>query len=246
MRIADGIHRLGSGLVNSYLLVDGTAITIVDAGLPGQWNDLLAELGAIGRSLDDVRALVLTHGHSDHIGFAERARTERGIPVSVHELDAALARGEVPNPAKGGGPIRPLPLLRFLLLGIRKGALRTKNLGAVGTFGDGATLDVPGAPRVVLVPGHTPGSAALVVEPRSVVFVGDAFATVAVTNGATGPMIAPFSADPAQALASLDRLRGLDAGAGPAGPRSAVDRRPRRGGAADPGRPDPMRWAAAR
>jgi len=195
MRIADGIHRLGSGLVNSYLLVDGTAITIVDAGLPGQWNDLLAELSAMGRSLDDVRALVLTHGHSDHIGFAERARTERGIPVSVHELDAALARGEVPNPAKGGGPIRPLPLLRFLLLGIRKGALRTKDLGAVDTFGDGATLDVPGAPRVVLVPGHTPGSAALVVEPRSVVFVGDAFATVAVTNGATGPMIAPFSAD---------------------------------------------------
>ena len=59
MRIADGIHRLGSGLVNSYLLVDGTAITIVDAGLPGQWNDLLAELSAMGRSLDDVRALVL-------------------------------------------------------------------------------------------------------------------------------------------------------------------------------------------
>ena len=178
---------------------------------------------------------MLTHGHSDHIGFAERARTERGIPVSVHELDAALARGEVPNPAKGGGPIRPLPMLQFLLLGIRKGALRTKNLGAVGTFGDGATLDAPGAPRVVLVPGHTPGSAALVVEPRSVVFVGDAFATVAVTNGATGPMIAPFSADPAQALVSLDRLRGLDAGPGPARPRSAVDRWPRRGRGADPG-----------
>ena len=58
----------------------------------------------MGRTLDDVRAVVLTHGHSDHIGYAERARTERGLPVSVHELDAALARGEVKNPAKGGGP----------------------------------------------------------------------------------------------------------------------------------------------
>src|SRR5690349_18939094 len=108
MRIADGLHRVGDGVVNAYLLVDGTAVTIVDAGMPGLWSDLLAELDAIGRSLDDVRALVLTHGHSDHIGFAERARG-RGVPVSVHELDAALARGEVPNPARGGGPIRPLP-----------------------------------------------------------------------------------------------------------------------------------------
>jgi glyoxylase-like metal-dependent hydrolase (beta-lactamase superfamily II) len=199
MQLADGIHRLGdSPVVNSYLLVDGRDVTIVDAGMPGLWSDLLAELGSIGRSLDDVRALVLTHGHSDHIGFAERARG-RGVPVSVHELDAALARGEVPNPAKGGGPIRPLPLLRFLLLGIRRGAFRTKTLGEVGTFGDGVTLDVP-------------GSAALSVPSRDALFVGDALATYAVTNGSIGPMIAPFTADPAGAVASLDRLAGIEAG----------------------------------
>src|SRR5689334_4596165 len=116
MRIADGLHRVGNGVVNAYLVIEGTEVTIVDAGMPGFWPDLLAELGAIGRSFDDVRALVLTHGHSDHIGFAERVRT-RGVPVSVHELDAALARGEVANPAKGGGPIRLPALIRFLWLG---------------------------------------------------------------------------------------------------------------------------------
>ena len=42
-------------------------------------------------------------------------------------------------------------------------------------------------------------------------FIGDAIATYAVTNGSTGPMIAPFTADPAQAVASLDRLDGLEA-----------------------------------
>jgi glyoxylase-like metal-dependent hydrolase (beta-lactamase superfamily II) len=211
VKIDEGSHRLGdSPVVNSYLIVDGRDITIVDAGMPGLWTDLLAELASIGRTLDDVRALVLTHGHSDHIGFAERARG-RGVPVSVHELDAALARGEVPNPAKGGGPVRPLPLLRFLLLGVRKGALRTKTLGEVGTFGDGVTLDVPGAPRVVLVPGHTPGSAVLHLASRAVLFAGDALATYAVTNGSSGPMIAPFTADPARAVASLDRLDGIEA-----------------------------------
>jgi glyoxylase-like metal-dependent hydrolase (beta-lactamase superfamily II) len=211
MKIADGIHRIGDGLINSYLLGEGSEVTIIDAGVPGYWSDLPAELATMGRSLADVRAVVLTHGHSDHIGFAERARRELGLPVSVHELDAALARGEVPNPAKGTGPIRPLPLLRFLLLSIRNGALRTPRLAEVATYGDGATLDVPGAPRVILLPGHTRGSAALHVPGRDALFIGDAIATVAVTTGRTGPMIAPFTADPAQAAASLSRLDGLDA-----------------------------------
>jgi len=210
MKIAPGIHRIGSGLVNSYLIEEAGEVTIIDAGLPSYWSDLPAELTAMGRSLDDVRAVVLTHGHSDHIGFAERARRERHLPVSVHELDAALARGEVPNRVTTG-PTRLVPLVRFLWFGVTHGALRTANLAEVATYGDGATLDVPGAPRVILVPGHTPGSAALHVASHDALFAGDALATIAVTTGQTGPMIAPFSADPAQALASLDRLAGIEA-----------------------------------
>ncbi|HEY4752712.1 MAG TPA: MBL fold metallo-hydrolase, partial [Candidatus Limnocylindrales bacterium] len=82
----------------------------------------------------------------------------------------------------------------------------------VATFGDGATLDLPGAPRVVLVPGHTPGSAALHLPGQGALFVGDALATYAVTTGERGPQLAPFTADRDQALASLGRLEGLDAG----------------------------------
>ncbi|MEA2518404.1 MAG: hypothetical protein QOF49_484 [Chloroflexota bacterium] len=212
MRIVDGIHRLGSGMVNSYLLVEGGAVTVVDAGLPGYWKDLEQELAALGRSIEDVRAVVLTHGHSDHVGFAEKARG-RGVPVSVHEADALLARGRVKNPANGTGPVRPLPLLRFIALALRKGGWHIDRPITVATFGDGATLDVPGSPRVILVPGHTPGSAVLHVPARNVLFVGDALATVAVTTGVTGPQLAPFTADPTQAVASLERIRGLaDAG----------------------------------
>lgn len=212
MRVAPRIHRVGAdSRVNSYLVEEAGEVTVIDAGAPGLWRLVPAELAAMGRSPGDVRAIVLTHGHTDHVGYAERARRERGWPVLVHEADAALARGEVPNPAKGGG-MRLRPMLGFLWWGLRNGLLRVPPLTEVATFGDGATLDVPGSPRVVLVPGHTPGSAALHVAAAGALFVGDALVTHAVTTGERGPRIAPFGADRAQALASLARLEGFDAG----------------------------------
>jgi glyoxylase-like metal-dependent hydrolase (beta-lactamase superfamily II) len=212
VQIAPSIHRIGTNsMVNAYLVEEAGEVTIIDAGVPGYYADLSRELALMGRSVTDVRALVLTHGHSDHIGFAERLRRERGIPVSVHEIDAALARGEVPNPAKGTGPIRIAPLLGFLWFSALHGALRTPRLTVVATYGDGATLDVPGAPRVILVPGHTPGSAALYVPSRDAIFIGDALATYAVTTGRRGPQVAPFTADPVQAVASLARLESISA-----------------------------------
>ena len=211
MEIAPRIRRVGrDSIINAYLIEDGGEITIVDAGLSGLWDDLPAELAAMGRTLDDVRSIVLTHGHSDHVGFAERGRTERGWPVRVHELDAALARGEVPNPSKGMGPIRARPILRFLWWSMRHGA-RTHHIGSVATYGDGATLDVPGSPRVTLVPGHTPGSAALHFADHDALLIGDALCTYAVTTGRTGPQIAPFSADVDLALANLSRIEGIEA-----------------------------------
>jgi glyoxylase-like metal-dependent hydrolase (beta-lactamase superfamily II) len=211
MEIAPSLRRLGNGHVNAYLVEDGGEVTIVDAGLPGFWGDLPAELGAMGRTLDDVRALVLTHGHSDHVGFAERFRVDRHITPRIHELDAAMARGEVKPEHQQSGKMKIGSLVGFLLFGLRKGALRPKALAEVATFGDGATLDVPGAPRVIHTPGHSPGSAALHFPTRDALLVGDAFATYAVTNGHAGPQIAPFSSDPAEALGSLARIEGIEA-----------------------------------
>jgi glyoxylase-like metal-dependent hydrolase (beta-lactamase superfamily II) len=103
-------------------------------------------------------------------------------------------------------------LVSFIVYGALRGALRTTPLTEVGTYADGATLDVPGSPHVTLVPGHTPGSAVLHVPALDALFVGDAIATKAVTTGETGPLIAPFTADAAVALRSLDRLGGVEAG----------------------------------
>ena len=100
-----------------------------------------------------------------------------------------------------------------LAYGVRYGGLRAVPIGEVATFGDGATLDVPGAPRVIHLPGHTAGSAALHLADRDTIFVGDAFVTRNVISGTVGPQLFPnFNADDRQAYASLARLDGLQAG----------------------------------
>jgi glyoxylase-like metal-dependent hydrolase (beta-lactamase superfamily II) len=92
-----------------------------------------------------------------------------------------------------------------------RGGLRVPPVTEVVTFGDGATLDVPGAPRIIHLPGHTPGSVAIHVPGVDAVFLGDAMTTRSVLTGDVGPRLAPFTLDKDQALASLARLDGIDA-----------------------------------
>ena len=213
MQLSPSLHRLGtSSLVNSYLVADEDGITIVDAGLPGHWSELHRELAAIGRSPADIRALLLTHGDVDHVGFAERLRREYGVPVYVGAADAAEARGEASKPAAPRDPIRIRPLAGFLVYGMTHGGLRSTPIGEVVAIEGAATLDVPGAPRVIPLPGHTPGSVAYHVAAVDAIFMGDAMTTRSVTTGIVGPALAPFTVDAAVAAASLETLEGLAVG----------------------------------
>jgi glyoxylase-like metal-dependent hydrolase (beta-lactamase superfamily II) len=210
MKLAPSLHRVGSDLVNSYLVEDASGVTVIDAGLPGHWEELKTELAQMGRSLDDIRGVVLTHGDTDHIGFAERLRREQDVPVHVHELDAARARGGVTKKVKWGR-VKVGPVLGFLLYSARRGGLRIPPVTEVVTFTGSETLDLPGAPRIIHIPGHTPGSVAVHVPAVDALFVGDAMTTGHVLTGQRGPQPAPFTLEPATALASLATLEAIQA-----------------------------------
>ena len=68
--VADGVHRVEDAYTNWYIVEDGDRLTIVDAGVPRSWDSLLDALRSRKRSTDDIAAVVLTHGHFDHLGFA--------------------------------------------------------------------------------------------------------------------------------------------------------------------------------
>ena len=102
MEVANGIHRQTLGVANWYLVEDGGRLTVVDAGTPADWETLHLALGTIGRKLEDVDAVLLTHAHSDHTGFAERARAEAHTRVLIHEADAERAKGAKPPNNQAG------------------------------------------------------------------------------------------------------------------------------------------------
>ncbi|MGC4112842.1 MAG: MBL fold metallo-hydrolase [Nocardioides sp.] len=214
MQIASGLHRLGSptdDTVNSYLLVEDGEVTVVDAGLPADRKLLVAELDSLGLSLDAVRALLLTHGDSDHIGFARWLWEEKGIPARVHADDVSRARLEVKKPMRGWGPVKAGAVAGFMWYSARHGGLRIPPVGEVTTYADGDELDLPGRPRIVHLPGHTPGSVAVHAPAVDALFLGDSMTTRNVLTGVEGPKPAPFTLDPAQAAESLDRLGSVDA-----------------------------------
>src|ERR1700694_3032442 len=95
------IHRAGTEIVNWYLLEEGGRVTIVDAGCPGYRGQLEGALREIGRTIEDVEAIVLTHAHIDHVGFAQRLQDERGTPVYAHQAEVPQATTGKPPKTEG-------------------------------------------------------------------------------------------------------------------------------------------------
>ncbi|TPV52495.1 MBL fold metallo-hydrolase [Pseudarthrobacter phenanthrenivorans] len=215
--IADGVHRISEAYVNFYLVESPDGLTLVDSGLPASWKTLDEALRGLGHSLDDVRALVLTHAHFDHLGLAHRLHTQFGVPVWVHAGDAFIARHPyryrhersrfVFALSHPGG----LPVLARMTAA---GALRVRGVDGANVFpseaGPAGTilLPVPGAPEAVFSPGHTAGHCGLYLRDRDVLFSGDALVTLDPYTGRTGSRIVAGAAtmDSRQNLDTLSQL----------------------------------------
>jgi glyoxylase-like metal-dependent hydrolase (beta-lactamase superfamily II) len=209
VELAPQLRRIGNDIIAAHLILGDEGMTLVDTGLPGHYRDLMRELNDLGRPVSDIKGIVLTHGDSDHVGFAERLRSELGIPVYIGAEDAARAKGAKP-PATPKDPRRIGPVVRFFAYAIAKGGFRTRPLQEVTPVQDGDVLPLPGSPRIVAMPGHSPGSVAVHVPAVRAVFVGDELTTRHVLTGVEGPQPAPFTDDQAGSSASLDRLADLD------------------------------------
>jgi glyoxylase-like metal-dependent hydrolase (beta-lactamase superfamily II) len=208
---ADGVVRLGTDLVAWFLVEDGGRVVVVDAGLPGYRPQLEPGLARLGRSLEDVAAVVLTHSHGDHIGAAAALQRVVGAPVQVHAPDAAAA----PTAASiGKSEAAQAPYLRhahaWRLLAHFRECGRPEPVEQLEPFADGDVL--PGGLRAIHTGGHTPGHCVFHLEPRGALFAGDLICTRNPLTGARGPELVPrpLNVSSGQMLESLKRIEDLD------------------------------------
>lgn len=215
-KVAPGVWGAGTRYVNWYVVDAGAeGLTVIDAGLPRYTRMLDGVLAKLGRERADVRAVLLTHGHIDHIGMAH-ALSQGGASVHLHPDDVELAA----NPRANETERNPLAYLywpgifAFFVHLVAEGGLRPAPMPRSEPLADGAVVDVPGRPIVTHVPGHTNGSCLLEFREHDVVFVGDLLCTVSpVTARPACPQLQMRGSNrnSAQALASLDRLETIEA-----------------------------------
>lgn len=214
-QVADGVYRFGTRFVNWYVIEEGGRLTLIDAGLPGYWDQLDPALESIGRTRADIAAVVLTHSHSDHTGFAEKLRASSSARVYIHESDAELARSGRPTRPEA----TPLPYLRhpaawrFLTHLVRNGMTKPVKVRDLTTFRDGDVLDVPGHPRAIQLPGHTLGMSGFLLESSGTLFVGDELCNGNPLTGRPGVQILSRSTNVSsgQAIDSLNKLERVEA-----------------------------------
>jgi glyoxylase-like metal-dependent hydrolase (beta-lactamase superfamily II) len=215
-QVAPNVWVLGTRAHNFFVLREGDAVTVIDAGCSREWRKLLRGLDSIGLQLDAVAGIVATHFHADHMGFGRKA-VDEGIRVQVHEDEETRALGTY----TGRFAVTPkeLPILSFHTLRnfvpmILAGVMKLEHLTEVDTFSDGDRLDLPGKPVAVHTPGHTEGHTMFHCPELGILFTGDGLITMDLIGSATGPQLIEqrFNLDHDQAGSSLDRIVELDAG----------------------------------
>lgn len=236
-QVHPGIYQLQRANTNCFLLVTDNGITLIDAGFPRMWPVLLRVLRALGAQPRDISAVLLTHGHFDHVGIAERLRSDHAVPVLVHADDLALARkpfSYAHESARLAFLLRHMSAVPIMARMAGAGMMWTRGVAATPGIVPGERVDVPGAPVPIASPGHTNGHCGFYLPDRGVLFTGDALVTIDPYTARRGPrIVAPAAtADTSEALESLHGFEALDApvvltGHGPpwtSGAKSAVAR----------------------
>jgi len=212
--VADRVYRVEHAHVNVYLVRNGDDLLLVDAGLPRHWARLMLALEELRLGPEALRALVITHGHFDHLGTARRLQREFGVPVWAHPDDFFIAEHPYRYDHERSRPaflaLHPsgARIVTRMALG---GALGVRGITDLQAFRGGDELDVPGSPTAIATPGHTDGHCALHLPDHGVVFSGDALVTLDPYTGRTGPRIVAgaATADSPRAKASLAAIGAL-------------------------------------
>jgi glyoxylase-like metal-dependent hydrolase (beta-lactamase superfamily II) len=169
-RVIKGVHLVPMGMSNAFLIEGDDGLTLIDAGFPGKAAVVFGAIRGLGRSPDQIKHLIFTHGHPDHIGSAAAIVGETGARTYMHPLDIPVA--------ESGGPFRSITAAPGLLWRVLCNLFYDPNARVEPVAIDqpltaGEILPIAGGIEVIHTPGHCAGQVALLWRSGRMLFAGD-------------------------------------------------------------------------
>jgi glyoxylase-like metal-dependent hydrolase (beta-lactamase superfamily II) len=205
-QIAEHIYTIQGLQVGRVFLIEGNdGLTLIDTSLPGSEKRIEKELATKGYQLADVKNILITHAHGDHIGaLAAIQAIARNAKTYVHSRDVQVTRGEIPQ------PLPPKESLKGIdrLMGNGFGASPPARVDV--ELQEGFALDhiLPGL-TVIDEPGHSPGQVGFWWPTQRLLISGDLCANL------FGRLIRPFAAftpDMKEAARSIRKVSEMNVG----------------------------------
>lgn len=161
MEVIPGIYLIRGRVSNCYLVVNED-IMLIDTGMPGNSSKITRYIeDNLKRSPQDIKTIVITHNHFDHVGSLSKMKEITGAKVAIHPADADFIRGK----AKHVGGTFMNTMIKLL-----QTIYRSKPVEPDILLED---CDLIGGYRVIHTPGHSPGSICLYNLENKAIFVGD-------------------------------------------------------------------------
>ncbi len=211
--VTEHVHLARGEAVNWVLVTDDTGVMLIDAGYPGDRDDVVASLRSLGYAAGDVRAILLTHAHVDHLGSAIWFAREHRTPVYCHADEVAHAKREKLQQVSVADvalrPWRPR-WARWSAHVARNGGLVRDGIPTAKPLTAEIAGELPGRPVAVPTPGHTSGHCSYLID--RVLASGDALITGHPLLSRGGPQLLPavFSHSQDDCVRSLAALALVD------------------------------------
>ena len=213
IQITDTVHLAQGPAVNWTLVTDDTGVMLIDAGYPGDREEVLGSLRKLGYGPGDVRAILLTHAHIDHFGSAIWFAKTLGTPVYCHADEVGQSKHEYLEQAKPTDVAAHAWQPRWLKWSVaisRKGAFTHDGIPTAEALTEEVAATLPGSPIAIPSPGHTGGHCSFLVD--GVLISGDALVTGHPVATRTGPQLLHkvFNHDQDRCVRSLAALAMLE------------------------------------
>ncbi len=194
-----GVHQVDNSIgCNTYIIIDN-GVTLVDTGLRGNEKNIYGCLRKLGYTPKDIKRIIITHAHLDHINCLHGLKNDSGAQVLAGEGEAGIIEGKMPLRVAGG--------VFGLVFSVLRLYYKYRPVNVDVRLKDGDTIDVLGGLRVILLSGHSEGNMGLYGPQHSLVFSSD---TIRVLDGKLAAPHPKFTADMPGAINAIKRLSELD------------------------------------